>query len=59
MTTTINGKALEAERNIPAPVVYPDNTAFWDATNAGKLLIKHCTALFNALLLAFNIGKLA
>ena len=44
MTTTINGKALEAERKIPAPVVYPDNTAFWDATNAGKLLIKHCTA---------------
>ena len=44
MSTTINDKALEAERKFPAPTVYPDNTAFWDATNAGKLLIKHCTA---------------
>jgi uncharacterized protein len=44
MTTTINGKALETERKIPAPTVYPDNTAFWDACNAGKLLIKHCAA---------------
>ena len=44
MTTTINGKALDAERKFPAPTVYPDNTAFWEATNAGKLLIKHCTA---------------
>ena len=44
MSTTINDKALEAERKFPAPTVYPDNSAFWDATNVGKLLIKHCTA---------------
>ena len=33
-----------AQRTIPAPIVYPDNAAFWDATGAGRLLVKHCVA---------------
>ena len=33
-----------AQRVIPAPTVYPDNAAFWDACAEGRLLVKHCTA---------------
>ena len=33
-----------ARRLIPAPQIYPDNAAFWDATGAGRLLLKHCLA---------------
>lgn len=31
------------ERTIPAPTVYPDNTAFWEAAGEGRLLIGHCS----------------
>jgi uncharacterized protein len=32
------------EREFPAPHVYPDNEAFWQAANAGTLLVKWCRA---------------
>ncbi len=32
------------ERRIPAPQVTPETRAFWDAANAGKLMIGKCTA---------------
>ena len=36
--------ATPAQRVIPAPTVYPDNAAFWDACTEGRLLVKHCMA---------------
>lgn len=30
------------ERKIPAPVVYPETQAFWDAAAQGQLLVKRC-----------------
>ena len=33
-----------AERKIPAPPVNPETQPFWDATAAGKPLIKRCAA---------------
>ncbi len=35
---------LAQDRAWPAPTIYPDNTAFWEGTAAGKLLLKHCDA---------------
>ncbi|MEZ5658096.1 MAG: OB-fold domain-containing protein [Burkholderiaceae bacterium] len=32
------------ERTIPAPIVYPDNEAFWAAAGEGRLLVRHCLA---------------
>lgn len=30
------------ERKIPAPAVYPETQAFWEAAAQGKLLVKRC-----------------
>lgn len=30
------------DRTIPAPVIYPENKAFWDAAARGELLVPHC-----------------
>lgn len=32
------------DRPLTAPTVYPDNAAFWQAAQEGRLLVKHCTA---------------
>ncbi|MGD9942707.1 MAG: Zn-ribbon domain-containing OB-fold protein [Burkholderiaceae bacterium] len=32
------------DRKIPAPPVYPDNEAFWQAATEGRLLVKYCNA---------------
>lgn len=32
------------DRAITAPVVYPDNAAFWEAAGEGRLLVRHCLA---------------
>jgi uncharacterized protein len=32
------------DRSIAAPIVYPDNTAFWQAAAEGRLLVRHCNA---------------
>lgn len=31
-------------RRIPAPMVLPESAAYWQAADAGRLLIKHCNA---------------
>jgi hypothetical protein len=31
-------------RTIASPEIWPDNKEFWAGTNAGKLLVKHCSA---------------
>ena len=30
------------DRKIPAPTLYPDNQAFWEAAGRGELLLRHC-----------------
>lgn len=32
------------QRKIPAPAVYPETQAFWDAAAHGRLLVKRCLA---------------
>lgn len=34
----------EPRPKIPAPAVYPETKAFWDAAAAGRLLIKKCSS---------------
>ena len=34
---------IAQDRKLTAPIVYPDNEAFWKAAAAGKLLVKYCT----------------
>ena len=36
-------KKEKKERKIPAPAVYPETQAFWDAAAQGKLLVKRCS----------------
>jgi uncharacterized protein len=31
-------------RKIPAPATLPETAAYWQAADAGRLLVKHCTA---------------
>ncbi|MBM3408747.1 MAG: DNA-binding protein [Betaproteobacteria bacterium] len=32
------------DRKLPAPVIYPENQAYWDAAVRGELMVPHCNA---------------
>lgn len=50
MTSTTNAQSEKSAkpaapggpRRIPAPRTLPESQAFWDAADAGRLLLKHC-----------------